>query len=180
LPSSSLLSREGPKPPKRASPDPDERSRIAWHVEDVGGYPPRYCVRLSGGSHGRTTRGSAQRRGGAKRRPRYKRMGVERGQCSEEVRVRNQVGKESTRTQALLYVESKLCASAIWPFSEDFAPPRLGQVLQEREAYILGYHALATVLPRNRTRSARKGVLHPPGCSILMGVPFSGDEKSRG
>ena len=76
--------------------------------------------------------------------------------------MRNQMGKESARPQALLYVVSKFCASAIWPFSEGFAPPRLGQVLQEREAYILGYHALQRFCPRNRTKSARNGGIAPP------------------
>ena len=41
---------------------------------------------------------------------------MERGQSSEEVRVRNQMVKESARPQALLYVVPKVCASAIWPF----------------------------------------------------------------
>ena len=39
-----------------------------------------------GGSHGRTTRGPAQHFEGAKRRPRYKEMGVERGQGHYEGR----------------------------------------------------------------------------------------------
>jgi hypothetical protein len=50
----------------------------------------------------------------AKAAPR--RIVKKRGLCSEKVRVRNQMGKESARPQALLYVVPKVCASAIWPF----------------------------------------------------------------
>jgi hypothetical protein len=50
-----------------------------------------------------------------------------RGQSREEVRVRNQMGKESARPQALLYVVPKVCASAIWPFLQaSLHPDRLG------------------------------------------------------
>jgi hypothetical protein len=48
-------------------------------------------------------------------RPKEGKLG-KRGQSSEEVRVRHQMGEESARTQALLYVVPKVCASAIWPF----------------------------------------------------------------
>src|SRR5215208_6838082 len=45
-------------------------------------------------------------------------IGESSAASSEEVRVRNQVGKESARPRALLYVVPKVCASATWPFMQ--------------------------------------------------------------
>src|SRR5215212_7082956 len=71
--------------------------------------------RPTGDSHTCTPRGPAQRRGRkAKAAPAV--IGESSAASSEEVRVRNQVGKESARPRALLYVVPKVCASATWPF----------------------------------------------------------------
>src|SRR5829696_6506677 len=75
----------------------------------------RYA-RPTGDTHGRTTRGLAQRGEGAKRRAAPAVIGESSAASSEEVRVRNQVGKESARPRALLYVVPEVCASATWPF----------------------------------------------------------------
>ena len=77
-----------------------------------------------GGNHTRTTYVAAQRFEGAKRRAAPRRIVRKRGQCSEEVRVRNQMGKgvwpasDATvrRAQGLC-----ICHMAIF---EGFAPPR--------------------------------------------------------
>src|SRR5215213_3704547 len=53
---------------------------------------------------------------GAKRRAAPAVIGESSAASSEEVRVRNQVGKESARPRALLYVVPTVCASATWPF----------------------------------------------------------------
>ena len=58
-------------------------------------------------------------------RPKEGKLG-KRGQSSEEVRVRHQMGKESARPQALLYVVPKANASAIWPFLKNTLRHRIG------------------------------------------------------
>jgi hypothetical protein len=44
--------------------------------------------------------------------------------------VRNQMGKESARPQALLYVLPKVCASAIWPFLKTSPHPATVESLE--------------------------------------------------
>src|SRR5215208_7330186 len=106
---------EGPEPVSHGSSDPmsEPVSRARGDTLDA-----RYieCARPTGGSHGLTIDDATQRFKGAKRRAAPAVIGESSAASSEEVRVRNQVGKESARPRALLYVVPKVCASATWPF----------------------------------------------------------------
>jgi hypothetical protein len=87
--------------------------------------------------------------------------------------VRNQMGKESARPQALLYVVPKLCASAIWPFFKASPHPDWARYSRRGKPISSGITRCNDFAPEIEPRALGMGVLHPPGCCILMGVAFS-------
>jgi len=65
------------------------REAGAPSTRDVAGMRLAWCARPTGGSHGRTVRGPAQRRGGAERRPRQKCWQDGRGQQQQHYKGRS-------------------------------------------------------------------------------------------
>jgi hypothetical protein len=87
--------------------------------------------------------------------------------------VRNQMGKESARPQALLYVVPKFCASAIWPFFKASPHPDWARYSRRGKPISSGITRCNDFAPEIEPRALGMGVLHPPRCCILMGVAFS-------
>src|SRR5215218_1053166 len=114
------------------------------------------CARPTGDRHGRTAGGPAQCGGGTKRRAAPAVIGESSAASSEEVRVRNQVGKESARPRALLYVVPKVCASATWPFMKASPHPDKPGIPKSGCSYRWAKRRAA---PRRGTRKARPGAL---------------------
>src|SRR5215211_499904 len=83
-------------------------------------------------------------------------MGESSAASSEEVRVRNQVGKESARPRALLYVVPEVCASATWPFMKASPHPDKPGIPKSGCSYRWAKRRAA---PRRGTRKARPGAL---------------------
>jgi len=68
--------------------------------------------------------------------------------------------RSSPRSVHLPDGQSLVCHLSIYG---GFAPSRKGQVLQERDAYIVGYHALQRFCPEIEPRALGIEILHPHG-----------------